>query len=144
MTHKEKVIRESTVRLADSLRLNVKEVCEAQEKSLQTLCMDAGITPASVYLMLAKGNPRLSSLEQLADILGTPVSELLQFRENAPDYTGPASLRGGPFKEKPQAAAPTSKPQAAAPKPQPAPKTATSTPSTPVLPRKLKFSVKQG
>ncbi len=56
---------------------NVRRICKEQGKQLKDLAADMGIDPASLTRAL-NGNPRLDTIEKIANALGVSVKSLFE------------------------------------------------------------------
>lgn len=59
------------------MALRIKEVCKAKGISMATIAKELGINPITLSQSL-NGNPTLSRLTEVANILGVEVSELFE------------------------------------------------------------------
>ena len=56
---------------------NVRRLCKEQSKQMKDLAADMGIDPASLTRAL-NGNPRLDTIEKIANALGVSVKSLFE------------------------------------------------------------------
>lgn len=71
-------MKEETLKAAELLEKNVKQIAWEQHRSLAQLAKAMGISAPSLTHLL-KGNPQLDKIQRIADTLNVPVSAL--FRE---------------------------------------------------------------
>ena len=72
------IMKEETLKAAELLEKNVKQIAWEQHRSLAQLAKAMGISAPSLTHLL-KGNPQLDKIQRIADTLNVPVSAL--FRE---------------------------------------------------------------
>lgn len=73
--------------------LRIKEVCKAKGMTMVQIAEKLGITPISLSQCLS-GNPTLSRLNEIADVLGVDVSDL--FERKSADVYGCLYVNGKP------------------------------------------------
>jgi len=64
---------------------NVRRICKEQGKQLKDLAADMGIDPASLTRAL-NGNPRLDTIEKIANALGVSVKSLFEPLEDVEGF----------------------------------------------------------
>ena len=64
---------------------NVRRICKEQGKQLKGLAADMGIDPASLTRAL-NGNPRLDTIEKIANALGVSVKSLFEPLEDVEGF----------------------------------------------------------
>ena len=65
----------------DEMALRIKELCKSHQITMAEIANKIGIKPIALSQSL-NGNPTLSRLQEVADILGVDVSELFESRDH--------------------------------------------------------------
>lgn len=60
------------------LRKGVKRLVYANDSTMQQLAKDMGVVPSTLYSAISNGNPRLSTMEKIADALGVSLAKLIE------------------------------------------------------------------
>ena len=77
------------------MREKVKQLCREQGKTLAELANDIGILPESMSRAIG-GNPRLSTIQNIAKALHVPVAELFTNPEGEGELYGFMVVKGKP------------------------------------------------
>ncbi|MBQ7509920.1 MAG: helix-turn-helix transcriptional regulator [Prevotella sp.] len=65
--------------------IDLKRAIKAQGFTLDSVAQEMGVTKSAMS-QLVNGNPTLSKLQEIAQVLGIPVAELLRFESNGSSH----------------------------------------------------------
>lgn len=89
------IIQQNNIRMID-FRQRVKDLCKEQGITQKKVAQQMGITDIALTALLKRGDPHISTVEDLATIFGMSLAEFMQEgktheanKENAPLFTCP-------------------------------------------------------